>query len=366
MPAVVPHTSLAINLSQWRGEIGRYFGFGRTYSAMTASQQADVDAVIDRGMRQFYAPPILDDGSSHLWSLMRPTMNISVHASYSVGHLTTVTTPGSATTATFASTPPAAAPVLPTWVPNAALSYIHPVTDERCIIHIQSRTSNTVVALSDTVDGDVLSSGTVSYKISDGIYQLPTSFGGIEGNVTIEDGSSGHTLVRQVGEDQIREMLFAEPSRVGKPLCFAIRATRNPDIDTLSTYGVGGQYSRYEMVFFPEPDATYQMSFRYLYMFPGVADYVVLSTLTSVTQLYPPGMAYHHETMLASCLAVAEQFADSPNGENKEYFSKRIAASVAIDRKTAGSPFMGRNIDRSDTMGRNGNETRVTYENNTY
>jgi len=358
MPPATPHSSLAINIDQWRSEIGRYFGFGRTYSSMTTSQKADVDAVIDRGLRQFYAPPLLGDGTAHIWSFMRPTMNIVVHAPYTTGSLTLVdSTPNGL--AQFSGT------IIPTWCRNGVLIYTNPTTDVQSVIHIHTKTSNTAVDLEDAVAEDEISTS-ISYEITDGIQAMPTSFGGVEGDVTLESGS-GYMPIRQVGDDQIREMFLNSSIQTGVPAYFCVRPWRDPGMDRIGNKGQIGMYTRYEMVFFPRPDATYRMSFKYLYVFPGLSDMVGTGELGA--DLHPPGLAYHHETILASCLAVAEQFADSPNGEYRTYFANRIAASVALDRKMSGSAFMGQNIDRSDTLytqGRSPLSTRITYKNILY
>jgi len=359
MPASTTHTSLAINLNDWRCEIGRYFGFGRTWASMSATQQADVDAVIDRGLRQFYAPPLLQDGTSHIWSFMRPTMNMTVHAPYSTGLLTAVDSFPSGF-ANFSGT------TLPTWIADSALIYTHPTTDVQSIIRIHARTSNTACDLEDAVTEDEFSSTTASYVITDGIQALPTSFGGIEGDVTLE-AASGYMPIRQVSDQQIREMFLNTAIQTGVPAYFCVRPWRNPGMDRIGNKGEIGMYTRYEMVFFPRPDATYKMSFRYLYIFPGVADLVATGNAT--TDCHPPGIAYHHETILASCLAVAEEYADSPNGKYREYFKNRVAASVAMDRKMSGSAFIGENSDRSDTLKSTGRvplQTLITYKNQLY
>jgi hypothetical protein len=366
MPAATPHTSLAINLDQWRGEVGRYFGFGRTYSSMTATQQSDVDAVIDRGLRQFYAPPLLQDGSAHVWSFMRPTMNIVVHAPYEDTRGTTLDL------TSVASSPNArayfSATSLPTWAANGILEYTHPSTEDLRVIHIHSRASATLLELEDAVAEDdfISATGGIGFSITDSVYGLPTAFGGIEGNITLA-AASGYMPVRQVSEDQIREMFLNSGVQTGVPMYFCVRPWRSPQIDRIGNKGQIGMYTRYELVLFPRADATYQMSFRYLYVFPGIADYIASGG--TMTDMHPPGMAYHHETILASCLAVAEEYADSPNGKYKEYFRNRIAASVALDRKTSGSPYFGENIDRSDTLHSQGRvplRTQVTYKNTLY
>lgn len=358
MPPATPHTSLAIQIDQWRGEIGRYFGFGRTYSSMTSTQKEDVDSVIDRGLRQFYAPPVLADGTAHIWSFMRPTMDITVHAPYSTGTISNVDS--SPAVVNFAGS------TLPTWITNGVLLYDHPSTEKKTILHIHTKTSNTQCELEDAVIEDEFSGGTVPYVITDGIYALPTSFGGIEGDITLKSGS-GYMPVRQVGDDQIREMFLNQAIQTGVPSFFCVRPWRHPNMDRIGNSGKIGMYTRYELVLFPRPDATYQMSFRYLFVFPGLSDYT--GNGESATDTHPPGMAYHHETILASCLAVAEEYADSPNGKHRENFKARIAASVSLDRKVAGTSYFGQNIDRSDTLNSQGRarpSVNITYDNVLY
>lgn len=360
MPPATPHSSLVVTIDQLRSELGRYYGFGRTYASMTASQQADVDATIDRGLRQFYAPPILQDGTSHVWSFMRPTANMIVHAPYSTGSLTTLDHNGPTNYAVFTGS------TLPTWIAEGVLIFNHPTTGVETILHIHSRTSNTVLVVEDALSTEDFSAQTVSYTITDGIQALPTSFGGIEGDMTLASGS-GYMPVRQVGEDRIREMFLNTAIQTGVPAYFAIRPWRDPNMDRIGNQGNIGQYTRYEVIFFPRPDATYCLSYRYLFIFPGLAD--LLATGTATNELYLPGMAYHSETILASCLAVAEEYADSPNGKHKENYRNRIAASVALDRRSSGASYLGTNDDRSDTLysqGRASPRVTVTYNNVLY
>jgi hypothetical protein len=345
---------------------------------MTAQQQADVDAVIDRGMRQFYAPPILADGTSHIWSFMRPTMTIAVHAEYkgiggaSAGLVAVDSAPNG-----FANF--GGSPSFPAWCVHGVLEYsidnsLMTVStsspfDAKRIIHIFSIDDTDTLLLEDVVSSDEFTlsgASRVPFTITDSIFALPTSFGGIEGDLTLEAGS-GYMPVRQVGDQQIREMFLNSAVQTGVPAYFCVRPWRNPGIDHRGNTGHIGQYTRYELVLFPRPDKTYNLSFRYLFIFPGVTDLV--GSGSGVTELHPPGIAYHHEAMLASCLAVAEQYADSPNGEHRAYFEKRIAASVSLDRKMAGSAMIGHNSDRSDTLysqGRAKLPNQITYNNVLY
>ena len=369
MPPATPHSSLALVFDNIRGEVGRHFGFGRSYALMSSSQKADVDAVIDRGLRQFYAPPLMPDGSTHLWSFMRPTMNITVHAQYSeTGNPSNGCTLVDSTPNAIANFSGA---TIPTWCTHGVLEYKHPTTDQKCLIHIHLRVSNSQVELEDAVTSDeftIAVGNGIAFTITDSIYALPTAFGGIEGDVTLE-AASGYQVVRQVGEEQIREMFLNSAIQTGVPAYFCVRPWRDPGIDRIGNRGHIGQYTRYEMVFFPRPDNTYRMSFRYLFVFPGLVDYAAAEGSQTLDESVPPGIAYHHETILASCMAVAEEYADSPNGKYRDYFKQRLMASVALDRKAGGSAYFGENTDRSDSIhstGRVPHKASITYNNVLY
>jgi hypothetical protein len=305
-------------------------------------------------------------------------MNISVHAEYkglggtSAGLVSVDSAPVGL--ANFGG-----GPSFPAWCVNGVLEYVIDGSlmtlsgtspfDAKRIIHIFGIDDADTLNLEDVISDDEFTlSGTarVPFTITDSIFALPTSFGGIEGDITLESGS-GYMPVRQVGDQQIREMFLNSAVQTGVPAYFCVRPWRNPGIDHRGTAGHIGQYTRYELVLFPRPDKTYNLSFRYLFIFPGVTDLV--GSGVAASELHPPGIAYHHEAMLASCLAVAEQYADSPNGEHRAYFDKRIAASVSLDRKMAGSPLIGRNLDRSDTLysqGRARPSVDITYNNTLY
>ncbi|MDO8302148.1 MAG: hypothetical protein Q7T18_02805 [Sedimentisphaerales bacterium] len=173
------------------------------------------------------------------------------------------------------------------------------------------------------------------------IYDMPDDFGGIEGDLTYEAGS-GRQFVRVAGEGLVRN-LQSSNSHNGAPSVAAIR----PKVSD----GTTGQ--RFEIVFWKTPDSVYVLSYRKL----------ILMSKLSETNPYPLGGMQHGETILESCLSVAEQrLNDGQKGQHWGQFMTRLAASIMYERRSFTPGFLGYNGDRSDYGGRtNERTTIVTY-----
>jgi hypothetical protein len=93
----------------------------------------------------------------------------------------------------------------------------------------------------------------------------------------------------------------------------------------------------HRIAFFPIPDATYVLKYK----------------MTNEPQYSssgkPLGGPLHGETIIASCLAVAEQFflPNSPHGYVATY-RRRLAASIELDRQAIRSETLGYNADPSE------------------
>ena len=79
----------------------------------------------------------------------------------------------------------------------------------------------------------------------------------------------------------------------------------------------------------------------------------------------------HGETIIASCLAVAEQMIDEFNnpGKNQARFIERLAASISYDRRNMLPDGFGYNADNSDRQSQFPSRRRiqvVTRNNVTY
>ncbi len=119
-----------------------------------------------------------------------------------------------------------------------------------------------------------------------------------------------------------------QPERVGRPELAALQPLK----------GTGhNKGQRFQLYVWPTADADYGLSFTY---------YVNPDALTDSFPHHMGGMA-HGETVLESCLAVAEQRLDDKSNVHSMKFRERLAASVSLDRRSK-PQSLGYNRDRSD------------------
>lgn len=159
--------------------------------------------------------------------------------------------------------------------------------------------------------------------------QLPDDYGSLEGTITVTQSSTDSMWPVQVtGEGRIREMYAKLPSATGRPVWAAERPIR----------GTGHERSsRYELVVYPEANEAFTLEFSY---------YLLPEALTDANPYCYGGMQ-HAETILESCLAVAEERINDERGLHSQKFVERLAASMAIDRRNK-AQLLGYNGDRSD------------------
>lgn len=142
-------------------------------------------------------------------------------------------------------------------------------------------------------------------------YDLPDNFGAMDGNFTYPAASGpGYPAIVPRNEQQIRE--HRQVSTVtGPPVEFAIR----PLVST----GATGQ--RFEVIFWPTPNASYTLSYRY----------TVLCSTLSASFPYPLGGQQHAETIKEFVLAEAEQTLDENMGLHAQAAARELQASLRID-----------------------------------
>lgn len=160
---------------------------------------------------------------------------------------------------------------------------------------------------------------------------LPDDFGGVEGLPTANPTSSttqSSWPINVVGEQVVREKYTRYPSATGRPELVAVEPLAG-------TSGYEGQ--RFRLAIYPEPDQDYNLTLTY-YVNP---DYLTGS------KPYAMGGPQHAETILESCLAIAEQRLDDRSGVHTAQFLVRLAASIQADRKLKPA-LIGYNGDRSD------------------
>lgn len=181
-------------------------------------------------------------------------------------------------------------------------------------------------------------------------YTLPDDFGGIEGTFRFAATDNRLGPIQIVGEGQIRALREGNTT-TGAPQYAAIRP-----VNTTTTQTTG---QRFEAIFWPTPDAAaYTLGYRY----------TALVNKLSTSLPYPLGGMRHGETILASCLAVAElEENDEGEGPMHRRFVSLLIGSIEMDRQGFEQEFYGYNADRSDGRRMNGRiDGGVTYNGVSY
>jgi len=307
-------SSLTINLSVLRTAVIRFMGYGEpdiAWAAVNAGYQADVTSIIASGMRQFYTPePVLGERRGHEWSFLRKSEFIELNApSAPTQTVTVVAGVGTMTGGTLA-----------TWIAGGVAR----LNGAGVYHHIDTRDSDTQFTLNDT---SVSAAALSTVRFYDHIKDLPDDFGGVDGAVTYDPGQQYQAL--QMTSDARIRVLAQQSANQGPPSLYAIRPRTWPASGTSST--------RHEIMFFPFPDAAYavQMSYK-----------VLAGALAGATDV-PLGGAGHSETLISSCLAIAEQYGVTQKSNHRETYLRHLTASVVRDRGSGGGN-LGYNRDRSD------------------
>ena len=319
--------SLQITFGDLRAEVQRYMGFGRStnYDSLTTGQQGDVVACIERGLRQFYAPaPLPNESSAHEWSFLRGMGVVSTRAPYTVG--TATNSAGAAVVAII----------------DGVMQTVY----EGQIITLAGETRRIldVAGQNLTVDASIASANTtVAYEILSGTYDLPADFGGLRGSISYRDGD-GYMPLRLVNESALAMMRSQESIRKDTPEYAAIvpKSTTDNSVDNDST---GEQ--QFVLSIWPYLDKVYDLVFSYTVAINNITDNPASN---ADDNNIPAGGMFHSETILASCLAVAEQMVDEFNnpGKMQAKYQERLAGSISFDRRQMLPDGFGYNADNSD------------------
>lgn len=142
---------------------------------------------------------------------------------------------------------------------------------------------------------------------------LPDDFMQITERIAFDTSESRFSPIDIVDAARIMEAK-AVSDTAGTPRMAAIRAKTQ----------TAGSAQGFELLLYPKPDAIYTLHFRY----------AVMPNKLSTTNLYPYGGAWHSETILESCLAVAEERHNDEHRIHTSRFMERLAASISLDRST--------------------------------
>lgn len=160
------------------------------------------------------------------------------------------------------------------------------------------------------------------------VQKLPDDFGGIEGEINIQTPSQVYHPLRVMGEGYISSQHAYAPDTTGVIQYVSVRPVKmQPDRKSPG----------HELYFWPTTDQSYTIRFQY---------YILPDYLTGNSP-YAYGGAAHAETILESCLAIAEQRLDDSSTVHSAKFMERLTASVSVDRRLK-PQLIGYNGDRSD------------------
>lgn len=163
--------------------------------------------------------------------------------------------------------------------------------------------------------------------------EMPDDFGGLIGMIHITDADDNRPYpVKIYNEGQIKAAYAIAPDASGAPMMAALQIPKK--MDKLSS-------QRARLYFYPEADQAYDFECQY-YLLPQAL---------SGDQPYCYGGMAHVETILESCLAIAEQRLDDAQGVHTAKFMERLAASIDLDRRSK-AQVLGYNHDRSDGRAR--------------
>jgi hypothetical protein len=161
---------------------------------------------------------------------------------------------------------------------------------------------------------------------------LPDDFGGFDGNLTLL--TTGNTAmpwrIEWRNEGSLREMYSVTPTNTGPPMFAA-------QMPLKGTTGTQGQ--RFQLMIFPLADQDYTLQ----------GTYSISPDYLSGAFPYAYGGAPHAETILESCLAIAEQRRDDAMSVHTSKFMERLKASIAYDSRLKPNKY-GKNRDRSDEV----------------
>jgi len=240
-------SSLSIGFADLQESVGRFLGFDGDSTTWDTDKTNAVDRVIQRGISQFYYPPMVGGLPPHKWSFLTPTGSIT------------------------------------------------------------------------TADGTYY-------------YALPDDFGYLIDDICFNVATL-YEPMKKVGIEDIYRMRNYG-TETGVPQYYAV--------DEISNTGATGQ--RFRVYLYPTPSAVWVLNYRY-HALPGKL---------STTYPYPLGGMAHRETILESCLAIAESDMSDRIGLHNQLFRERLVTSIKHDIEVSTKDYYGYNADRSDGISKGG------------
>jgi hypothetical protein len=154
--------------------------------------------------------------------------------------------------------------------------------------------------------------------------ELPGDLGRVLGQFHF-DSDQHRCAVPQVSEDRFRAMKATTESS-GAPRFACVRHKAKD----------ASRGQRFEVSWWPTPDAAYTLTFRYEAYVSKLSD----------DNRYPLGGMRHAELLVQSCLAAAEQDSNDESTIHRRDFESLLAAAIEQDRRVGGQ-FFGAMGDRT-------------------
>lgn len=147
-------------------------------------------------------------------------------------------------------------------------------------------------------------------------YDLPEDFASLTNECLYYAADSGSTKVTRRSEGMVLNLLASSWTDSAPPLYYAVR--------TKGAMEKGRPL--HELLLYPIPSSSdIEISFRYSSIPPALSE----------SDPYPLGGELHAETILAACLAAAEQKIEDVAGLHTANFQRLLAGSIALDRENA-------------------------------
>jgi len=319
--------TLAVNYAVLEAEIASVLG--------VATSDSEVDIVMNRGLRQFYTPePLPGERNTHRWSFLKTEETLTTHAATSTA---TIEIPSDDTDrVNFTS-----GSLLTT--DTLSVSHLTLVNGGTTTKHLVGNVADTTTL--DLAEAAGFTGSGISCTVHyNGTYALPATFAGIEGTIAYDsffgtDPQRSDMTIEVTDITRLRDKFQYLDDRDDKPLAAAVFTT--------GATGTSGTSHRIQI--YPIPDAAYRLR------------YVQINEPTSIASGQTPlGGELHGETILASCLAIAEQkiFPNSPHRYRENYIN-RLRASVELDRQAYNTENLGYNGDPSDHKFTDANFKRI-------
>lgn len=320
--------NIGLTYTELRRHIGREIGKDRDPTAWSSATTADAGDILKAGLRQFYWPQVLPGESTpHVWSFLQPTLaQLELHGAYATGTVSVTTGTVTLSGGTW-----------PTWAAQGDLwvdGGYYPVA---------TRVSGSFLAL---VDSSLTGLSGETYSLKHREYDLPDDFGGMVEPFSYRVDQSQWRPLTRVNEALIRSRdSYAEIA--APPEMFAVT----------SVAPTSSQESKQRAVFFPSPDGTYTLWYRYS---------VVPPMLDGSSYVYAHGGAEYSETLKLSCLDVALSTLFRDDSAHAR-FMESLAASVQRDRRmnrptTHGHGAFSDGYDLADVDWRSRGSGQFTYD----